>query len=64
MNKNIGKTDGILRIIVGLAIIVYGVIEWSWIGTLGLIPIGTAIFSICPLYCPLRISTNGSDCKL
>jgi len=66
MNKNIGKVDRILRIIIGLALIVYGVIEGTWIGAIGLIPLGTAIFSICPLYCPFKISTSGSDynCKL
>lgn len=65
MNKNIGKIDKTLRLIIGIAIIVYGVIESSWLGAIGIIPIGTALISWCPLYCPLKIKTtcDSDNCK-
>jgi len=56
--KNVGKIDKILRIVVGLAIIAYGVIEQSWLGAIGIIPLGTAISGWCPLYYPLGINTD------
>lgn len=58
MNKNIGKTDKIIRIVVGLVIIVFGVLNNSWLGVIGLIPLGTALIGWCPLYCPLNINTT------
>jgi hypothetical protein len=57
MNKNIGKVDKIIRIIVGVVIIIFGVVNSSWLGLIGLIPLVTAIIGWCPLYCPLKIST-------
>lgn len=61
MNKNLGKIDRTLRIIVGLVIIVYGVSAGSLLGLIGLIPLGTAIIGWCPLYCPLKINTCGKE---
>ncbi|WP_419768789.1 YgaP family membrane protein [Arcobacter sp.] len=58
MNKNIGKIDKIVRIIVGVAIIAYGFMTNSWLGVIGLIPLGTALIGWCPLYCPLKINTT------
>lgn len=61
MNKNIGKTDRILRVIVGIAIIIFGVISQSWLGLIGLVPLLTAAIGWCPLYCPLKISTCSKE---
>ncbi|RXJ82045.1 DUF2892 domain-containing protein [Arcobacter sp. F2176] len=65
MNKNIGKIDKIVRIIVGVAIIAYGFMTNSWLGVIGLIPLGTALIGWCPLYCPLKINTtcDKDNCK-
>ena len=65
MKKNIGKTDKIIRIVLGVAIIAYGVMEQSLLGAIGIIPIVTALISWCPLYCPLNIKTTceNDDCK-
>ena len=57
MKCNIGKTDKIVRWIVGLAVIVLGLYLRSWWGLLGLIPIITAVISLCPLYLPFGINT-------
>lgn len=61
MNKNIGKVDKIIRIVVGIAIIIFGVVSGSWLGVIGLIPLGTALIGWCPLYCPLKINTSCCD---
>jgi len=58
MTKNIGTVDKILRIVVGLAIIAYGVYAQSWLGIIGIIPLGTALIGWCPLYCPLGVNTT------
>lgn len=60
MKKNVGGIDKSLRIIVGVAIIAYGLVEQSWLGLIGLIPLGTALIGWCPLYCPLKMDTTCS----
>jgi len=57
MKCNVGKTDKIVRWIVGLAVIVIGLYLRSWWGLLGLIPIVTAVIGLCPLYLPFGINT-------
>ena len=61
MNKNIGKIDKALRIVIGIAIIVAGAAYNSWLGAIGIVPILTAVISWCPLYCPLKINTCSKD---
>lgn len=60
MKSNIGMVDRTLRILVGLALIALsltGVIgAWGWIG---LLPLATGIFRVCPAYSLLGISTCG-----
>lgn len=60
MEKNIGNTDRALRIIVGIAIIVLGILYQSWWGLVGLIPLVTAFVRWCPLYAPCGITTRKS----
>ncbi len=57
MKVNEGKTDRILRAIVGLVIIAAGIYYHSWWGLVGLIPLGTALSGLCLLYVPFGIST-------
>ena len=49
--KNIGRTDRIIRILVGLGLIALVFIgpetPWGW---LGLVPLLTALVGTCPLY--------------
>ncbi|MDH7603569.1 MAG: DUF2892 domain-containing protein [Melioribacter sp.] len=61
MKKNIGTTDKIIRIIIGLAIIVIGIFSQSLWGLIGLIPILTALTGRCLLYVPFGISTCKTD---
>ncbi|MCO7579928.1 MULTISPECIES: YgaP family membrane protein [Pseudomonas] len=58
MKANIGIADRSVRVVVGLLLIglsLSGVIGlWGWIG---LVPLATGLFSFCPLYTLLGIST-------
>ncbi|WP_300363090.1 DUF2892 domain-containing protein [Hydrogenimonas sp.] len=63
---NEGKIDRIVRIVLGLAIIGWGVAAQNWWGAVGLVPLVTGAVGICPLYLPLGINTgchkgDGSD---
>jgi len=62
MQCNVGKTDKILRIIAGLALLLLGatgVIGW-W-GLIGLVPLATGLMGWCPAYNLLGIKTCGKD---
>ena len=52
MKKNIGKTDKIIRLIIGAVIIALGLYFRSWWGLLAIIPLATAAAGFCPLYIP------------
>lgn len=60
MKCNVGKTDRIIRIVLGLIIAVLGIIMDSWWGLVGFVPLITGIFAFCPAYFFLNINT-GSD---
>ena len=61
LKKNIGSVDRVLRIVVGLGLIALAVFNegmaWGWIGV---VPLGTAVFSSCPAYSLLGLNTCGS----
>ena len=57
MKCNTGKSDRILRIIIGIVIVAVGIYYESWWGAIGIIPIFTAAIGWCPLYLPLGLST-------
>jgi hypothetical protein len=61
MEKNIGNSDRIFRIAIGLAIITIGLVAKSWWGIIGIVPIVTASISVCPVYWPFGISTCKFD---
>ena len=58
MKHNVGGIDRILRIVVGLVLI--GLADtgtvglWGWIGV---VPLATGLFSFCPAYRLLGLST-------
>lgn len=58
MKANVGTVDRIVRIVVGLVLIglsLMGTIGvWGWIG---IVPLLTGLFSVCPLYSMLGMST-------
>ncbi|MBN2722346.1 MAG: DUF2892 domain-containing protein [Campylobacterales bacterium] len=55
---NIGKVDKIIRLVLGAVIIFWGVMNNSWFGAIGLIPLGTALMGWCPLYSIFGINTG------
>jgi len=57
MKCNMGKTDKVVRIVVGVVIAVLGIAFKSWWGLLAVIPLGTAVAGWCALYVPFKIST-------
>ncbi|QQR79807.1 MAG: DUF2892 domain-containing protein [Deltaproteobacteria bacterium] len=57
MGCNVGKADRIIRIVVGVGLIGFGLATKSWLGAIGIIPLATAAIGFCPLYTPLKINT-------
>lgn len=60
MKANMGTADRTIRIVVGLAIGVLGIVFHSWWGLVGLLPIATGMISYCGLYSVLGINTCGA----
>jgi hypothetical protein len=63
MKRNMGEIDRIVRGIVGIILVVFGIIYLGfWWGILllivGLILLITAIVGVCPLYIPFKFSTK------
>ncbi len=58
MENNAGTTDKIIRFIIGTIIVALGLYFQSWLGMLGVVLIGTALFGKCLLYYPFGISTG------
>lgn len=57
---NVGGVDRILRVVAGVALIVFAVAAknpWGWIGV---VPLLTGLFKFCPLYGVCKISTAKS----
>ncbi len=57
MKCNVGKSDKVIRIVIGLIIGAVGIYFKSWWGLVGIVPIFTALINWCPLYLPFGIST-------
>lgn len=57
MKCNVGATDRLVRIIVGVIVLLLGFYFKTWWGLLGLIFIVTGLLRFCPLYVPFKIST-------
>lgn len=63
MTTNVGTIDRILRVIVGVALIAWALgylpgiapSPWGWIGV---VPLLTAVFGVCPAYSILGMSTR------
>lgn len=57
MTRNVGDADRVIRIVIGIAIIVLGIVLHSWWGLIGLLPIATGVFRCCGLYSLFGINT-------
>ena len=58
MQPNVGRTDRIVRIVVGIVIILLGLVYQSWWGVIGLIPVATGLLRWCPAYLPFGFSSD------
>lgn len=72
MNKNVGKTDSLLRIVLGMAALAVSIISFLSIINLGTVPsavlaavgivmLVTAKTRSCVLYRPFGVDTTGKD---
>ena len=60
MDANVGKTDRIIRIVVGLLLLsLVFVGPKTWWGLIGLVPLATAFINFCPAYRLLGVNTLG-----
>jgi hypothetical protein len=56
MIRNVTTAERVIRLVVGILILgLYGALDapWRYITLLGLIPLGSALTSFCPLYAAL-----------
>ncbi len=63
MKCNVGGTDRIIRIILGILIILAGVYFKSWWGIIGILPLITGLIRWCPAYLPFGFSTCKTETK-
>jgi hypothetical protein len=61
MKCNIGRTDRIIRVIIGLAIIWAGFYYENWWGAIGIVVLVPAAIGYSPLYVPFKFSTCRKD---
>ena len=64
MKPNVGNTDRIIRIIVGVALLSAVFLVDSnarWLGLIGLVPLATGLIRWCPAYALLGTDTCGVD---
>ena len=60
MNGNEGTLDRAIRVILGITLITWGVMNQNWLGAIGAVPLLTGLLGWCPLYSMLGIN---SACK-
>ena len=58
MTKNIGSADLTIRVVIGIAMIFWGLLAQNWLGAIGLVPLLTATLRWCPAYTLLGINTD------
>jgi hypothetical protein len=60
MEANVGKTDRMIRIVVGIALLslIFVGPKTMW-GLVGLVPLATAFINFCPAYKLLGLNTLG-----
>ena len=61
MNANVGGIDQALRVIIGMALILWGILSVNYWGAIGLVLVATSLSRRCPAYVPLGISSAKKD---
>lgn len=57
MQRNVGDTERVIRILAGTVILWVGFFMHSWWGLIGFVPILTGAMGYCPPYAMLGINT-------
>jgi len=66
MNPNIGSTDRLLRIAVGVVVLaLFFVLDGNarWLALIGIVPVATGLFRWCPAYALFGVDTCGNASK-
>lgn len=50
MTKNVGRTDQIIRLVLGTVLILFAIWSGNLLGYIGIILVVTALIGYCPLY--------------
>jgi hypothetical protein len=58
MKCNVGSTDRIIRIVIGLGIVIAGMVFKSYWGLIGIAIMATGVFGYCGIYLPFKINTT------
>lgn len=61
MKCNVGSTDRIIRIVIGLIVAIAGVVFSSYWGLIGIVVLATGVFGYCLPYKLLNINTNKKE---
>jgi ABC-type tungstate transport system substrate-binding protein len=64
MTINVGTTDRLIRVVAGIAFVVFAAVSHGylrWLGAVGIVLILTGTISFCPAYWLLRIRTIGKQ---
>ena len=56
MEKNMSKTEQVLRAVIGIALLAWWYLSGSIIGLVGLIPLVTGLVGYCPIYALVKKS--------
>jgi len=66
MNVNVGRTDKLIRIVVGIGVLSLLFLlrgDARLLGLLGIVPLATGLVGYCPLYSLLGLSTCPSETR-
>ena len=61
MTCNVGKTDRMFRILLGIVVLAIGLYYQSWWGAIGIVFLLTGLIRWCPLYIPLKVNTDKTN---
>lgn len=63
MSTNMGIVDRVARLVAALPLIAFAIPigfapgSWNWLGWIGVVPLITAFFGVCPLYSLIGMAT-------
>jgi hypothetical protein len=66
MTPNVGSTDKLVRVIVGLMLLTWALLgqgSLRWLGLIGVVPLLTALAGYCPLYTLVGMKTCKTEQK-